>query len=231
MAESVKSSDGRAVRWQAHRAARRAEFVDAAVRAIEEHGPDVRTEQIAAAAGVPRPRLYRYFDGKADLDRAVVERATELFSAELQPLWRPAGSPREVLDTVIRAWLRWVAEHADLYRYVRRADAAGQPRQAGQPRPYAEIKRAITAHAAAVVRAYAEIFQVRLPVVEPLTAGLFGMVESATNQWLEGVRDLGPDALAEELVGWAVAVITDLARRHEITLDWDRPLPPIQPTD
>ena len=67
--------DGRTRRWAGHREARRLELVDAAVVAIEEHGPEVTTEQIAAEAGVSRPGLYRHFDGKDDLQSAKIGRA------------------------------------------------------------------------------------------------------------------------------------------------------------
>ena len=63
MASKVKG-DGRTTRWDAHRDQRRAELVQAAVRAIDQHGPDVTIADIAAEAGVSKPVLYRYFTDK-----------------------------------------------------------------------------------------------------------------------------------------------------------------------
>ena len=110
--------DGRAARWAGQQERRRAEFVDAALAAIAEHGPDVSTEQIAERAGVARTRLYRHFDGAADLQRAIARRAAELVTAELAPLWHPEGSPNEMIAAAISTHLRWLTEHAQLHRYL-----------------------------------------------------------------------------------------------------------------
>ena len=50
--------DGRSTRWSAHREARRAELVEAAVVAIDHLGPLAGSEDIAAAAGESKPELY-----------------------------------------------------------------------------------------------------------------------------------------------------------------------------
>src|SRR6476620_9839609 len=63
--------DGRDSRWDSHREARRAELVEAAVAAIDEHGPTASIADIAVSAGVSKPVLYRYFSDKDDLYRAV----------------------------------------------------------------------------------------------------------------------------------------------------------------
>src|SRR6478752_9394279 len=63
--------DGRDSRWDSHREARRAELVEAAVAAIDEHGPAASIADIAVSAGVSKPVLYRYFSDKDDLYRAV----------------------------------------------------------------------------------------------------------------------------------------------------------------
>src|SRR6478735_7754235 len=65
------ADDGRSSRWDDHRETRRAELVEAAVAAIDEHGPGANIAQIAASAGVSKPVLYRYFSDKDDLYRAV----------------------------------------------------------------------------------------------------------------------------------------------------------------
>ena len=72
MPRLVKDPDGRATpAGTSHRETRRAELVEAAVAAIDEHGPSASIAEIAASAGVSKPVLYRYFADKDDLYRAV----------------------------------------------------------------------------------------------------------------------------------------------------------------
>src|SRR5437763_7604163 len=66
--------DARRERWRAHREARREEFVEATIRAVARHGPEVGMDEIAAEAGVTKPVLYRHFTDKADLYLAVGRR-------------------------------------------------------------------------------------------------------------------------------------------------------------
>ncbi|MEU5883748.1 TetR/AcrR family transcriptional regulator [Spirillospora sp. NPDC047279] len=221
MADSVKGpkKDGRAARWEEHRGRRRAEFVDAAVRAVERHGPDVRTDQIAAEAGVPRPRLYRYFDGKADLERAIVERAGDLCAAEFAALWDPHGTPAQIIGTAADSWLRWVTDHANLYRYARKVHAAGLHA------PYSETKSAFGGRVSALLRAYAGFLGLDPRVAEPLSSGILGMAEAATHRWLEAGQEVGRDEMAGHLARWIIAMLTDTAAHLGTSLDPSKPLP------
>ncbi len=49
------AADGRATRWDAHKAQRRVEVLDAAVELIERAGPVVGLQQIVDHVGLPRP--------------------------------------------------------------------------------------------------------------------------------------------------------------------------------
>ena len=102
--------DGRATRWAGQHERRRAEFVDAALAAIAEHGPDVSTEQVAEKAGVARTRLYKHFDDAGDLQRAISRRVSELITEELEPVWNPQGTPREMITTAVDTHLRWLTD-------------------------------------------------------------------------------------------------------------------------
>ena len=78
--------DGRSTRWDPHRRERRAAITAAAIAAIEQYGPDALTGQIAELAGVPRTHVYRHFEGKQALDRAVVRRAGREILARSGPV-------------------------------------------------------------------------------------------------------------------------------------------------
>ena len=83
------------------RARRRAEMVQAAMDAVRAHGPGVSVAEIAAAAGITKPVLYRHFTDRADLQRAVGEQADDRPVAVAAPrLPRRAGAdePAERVD-------------------------------------------------------------------------------------------------------------------------------------
>jgi AcrR family transcriptional regulator len=77
--------DGRSSRWSAHRESRRTALVEAAVAAIDAHGPEAGVAEIAAVAGVSKPVLYRYFEDKAELHAAVGTWGAHLVLARLAP--------------------------------------------------------------------------------------------------------------------------------------------------
>lgn len=112
--------DGRSTRWDRHRRERRLTIIGAAVTAIEEYGPDVRTAQIAQQAGVPRTHVYRHFDGKPALELAVF--ATEL-TAVIQSYLRAFGvdtppAERVIVGVVglVDATAAWWLERHDVAR-------------------------------------------------------------------------------------------------------------------
>lgn len=210
------ATDGRARRWAGQRAARRAEVVEAAMAAIAVHGPEASTEQIAAEAGVPRPALYRHFDGIDDLQSAIAEHALSRYVAALAPVWNPRGTPREMLAAAVAAHVQWLAGHTDLYRYILRASRVTTA--------VTDVRQGI---ADRMVRLLGEdIPGGGLPaaVAEPLAAGAVGLVDAATGRWLESADPLPLDELAEELARWVWAMLDAAFRSRSIVIDPDTPL-------
>ena len=114
-ADREASDDGRSTRWSAHREARRAELVEAAVAAIDRHGPLAGIEDIAAAAGVSKPVLYRYFSDKADLHAAVGAWGADLVLERLTPALLADGTLRERVDLGCDAYLALIEEHPNVF--------------------------------------------------------------------------------------------------------------------
>jgi len=211
----VTKVDGRAARWAGQQERRRAEFVDAALAAIAEHGPDVSTEQIAERAGVARTRLYRHFSDAADLRRAIARRAAELVTAELGPLWHPEGSPRSMITVVIETHLRWLTGHASLHRYLMRS----------VPEPGADVRGAIARHLSRLFTGYLAAFGLDTAPADTIAFGLVGYVESATTRWLDHPGALSLAQLTEQLSGTIWAMLDHTLRAGGVSLDPDRPLP------
>src|ERR1700712_5149377 len=90
------SRDGRSTRWDPHRRERRAAIIEAAIVAIEEYGPDALTAQVAEKAGVPRTQVYRPFEGKQALARAVSRHAARRIGESIRAGLTQAGSARTI---------------------------------------------------------------------------------------------------------------------------------------
>jgi len=210
----VTKVDGRAARWAGQQERRRAEFVDAALAAIAEHGPEVSTEQIAERAGVARTRLYRHFADAADLQRAIAERAAELVTAELAPLWHPSGSPNEMISAVISTHLRWLTEHVHLHRYLLRTGPGTT-----------DVRGTIARHLSGLFSGYLTAFGLDPAPADTIAFGLVGYVESATTRWLDHPGTLSLAQLTDQLTGTIWAMLDHTLRAGGVEVDPDRPLP------
>ena len=81
--------DGRSARWVRHREERRQSLVDAAIRAICRHGATVGMDEIAAEAGTSKTVIYRHFEDRAGLYRAVAQRVDQRVVGDVSPSTRP----------------------------------------------------------------------------------------------------------------------------------------------
>jgi AcrR family transcriptional regulator len=103
---------------------RRATIVEAAGRLFGARGYDgTRLDDVAAAAGVTKPILYRHFADKERLYLALLER----HRADLDRFAVPAEGPlEERVRAVLEVWLTYVEAHAYAWRMLFR-DSGGGP--------------------------------------------------------------------------------------------------------
>lgn len=186
----VKVPDGRRRRWQAHREARRAELVQAAIRAIRAHGPDIGMDAVAAEAGVSKPVLYRHFTDQRDLAVAVGQFVgTDLLGAvarELDTVREPHAHLRAVIDSYLAA----IESEPELYRYVTRRPADADL--------LAGHRAMIADHLTRVLGERMREFGLDSGAAEPWAYGLVGMVEHAGDWWLDR-RSMSRDSLTDYL--------------------------------
>jgi len=118
----LPAGDGRSIRWAQHREERRKSLVDAAIRAIRLHGAGVGMDEVAAEAGTSKTVIYRHFDDRAGLYRAVAQRVDERVVANVSAaLARPRGArtdPRALIASTLDAYLALVESDTELYRFV-----------------------------------------------------------------------------------------------------------------
>ena len=218
MARNVKGSpgDGRSTRWSAHREARRDELVLAAVAAIDEHGPRAGIDEIAAAAGVSKPVLYRYFADKADLHAAVGSWGAGVVMERLLPAFTSEGSVKERVDRACEAYLAAIEEHPNVFLLL------VTHRVQGDTDPLADGKAAIAAAMARVLGDTLRELGVDAGGAEPWAYGLVGLGLSTGEWWLTR-RTMSRAAVRGYLAAFVWHAFEGLAREYGVDLDSNDP--------
>ncbi|MBO0803808.1 MAG: TetR/AcrR family transcriptional regulator [Nocardiopsaceae bacterium] len=214
-------ADGRAARWEGQQERRRREFVDAAMRAIAEHGAEVSTAQIAAEAGVARTRIYKHFEDAADLQASIAERALELVAVNLEPVWKPQGSAMEMISGIIDTLIGYLSEHRQLYRYLTKYAPSARDSDRDV---VTDVKTAIGNHVTGIFRYFLGEFDADSRLAEVDAFALVGMVESAINQWLDNPAGVTREELSGHLTRWIWLLIDQVLREAGIELDPGAPL-------
>jgi AcrR family transcriptional regulator len=121
---------------------RRELVLEAAGRLFGERGYEgTRIEDIAAAAGVTKPIVYRHFDSKRDLYLALLDRHRDDLPGFVASM--PAGgSTVERLRAVLDVWLDYVEAHSYSWKMLFR-DAGGGPEIAARRREVHAEARAV----------------------------------------------------------------------------------------
>lgn len=172
--------DGRATRWAGHRARRRAEFVDAALVVIEREGPQARVNSITTELGVGRPALYRQFDDRADLDRAVADRAADLLVEALAPRLQVESDVDSAIVGAIDAYVDWLLAHPHLYEFVR---SLRDPDESDAS-PINRVKNTVVGRTAAIIRDYLLTTGAAEPsIADTLATGLVGLADASIDRW------------------------------------------------
>src|ERR1700750_1777973 len=111
MLRGALSTPGRTSMVQVgRREQRRAAMVQAAMDAVRNRGAGVSVAEIAAAAGITKPVLYRHFTDRADLQRAVGREAAALLMGRIAPTLAAKGDLRSVVRAIIDAFLGGVED-------------------------------------------------------------------------------------------------------------------------
>jgi AcrR family transcriptional regulator len=178
---------------------RRLLIVEAAGRLFGEHGYDgTRLDDVAAAAGVTKPVVYRHFDSKTHLYLALLERHREdlgSFAAAVPAL----GTLEQRLRAVLELWLDYVETHAYAWKMLFRDTGGGPHVQAVRLDVHAQARATLvgmirTLAATSIPRRELE------PLAELLSMGMAALVL----WWIEDAavsRDAVADAITRVWLG------------------------------
>jgi AcrR family transcriptional regulator len=156
-------------------AERRALIVEAAGRLFGEHGYErTRLDEIAAAAGVTKPIVYRHFDSKRDLYLALLDRHREDLPGFVATM-PTEGTTEERMRAVLDGWLDYVEARSYSWKMLFR-DAGGGPEIAARRREVHAEARAVLV---ALIRALAATPVPRRqlePLAELMSMGMAALV-------------------------------------------------------
>ncbi|MFJ4654902.1 TetR/AcrR family transcriptional regulator [Nocardia sp. NPDC088792] len=203
------AADGRSTRWNGHKARRRADMLDAAVTVIEEHGTEISVQQIADRLRVPRPVVYRHFDGRADLDEAIRRHILESLLAELLPRLSPDGTMKDAVRGAISTYVGWIERHPHLHRFLTAAD------------PHSESSGALAGARDRIGGQLADLFAESLNRfgidrnrARPMAFGMVGFVDGVVNSWRAA-----PTLTSEQVEGILTESVLALLEGNARSLD------------
>jgi AcrR family transcriptional regulator len=216
--------DGRTARWSGQRDKRRAEFVEAALEAIVQYGPHASIEQVADHVGVTRTKLYRYFDGAADLHHAVARRASDMLTAKQPLVWDGPVSPIQVVGSTVSMHVRWRIEHPNLYEYLTRHPLS---HDADGVSAINDVNSTVAANLAGVISAFYRTLGLDERPAVPLSIGAVGFVESAVTHWLKDPEALPRREFTTQLTEWMWSLLNCALIKAGIHIDPHEPISPL----
>jgi AcrR family transcriptional regulator len=203
--------DRRASRWDAHRQARRAELVDAAIGAIRAHGAGVGMDDVAATAGTSKTVVYRHFADRTQLYVAVCARVADVLIEQIRTAMDTAEGPRAKAAAGIDAYLRLIEHDREVYRFVVHRALVAEP--------VADLVSLIGDEAAGVIAAQLRRAGADTTAAQPWGHGVVGMVRGAADHWLAHPDGMTRVELAAHLTDLAWAGLSGVvaAPREEIS--------------
>ncbi len=218
-------AEGRRTRSD-HHLVRRRHILDAALDVLEQAGPgvEVRVQEVAVAAGLSRSVVYRHFDDRADLDGAVRERIVEQIRDQVAPALTLDGTPLEIVERVVAAYVGWAVAHPALHRFAEQGPTEGGGSHLETA--VAQIARQVEDLLAVAV----QVLGVRLDEddrrsLDPLVFGMVAAVFTAVRRWLaREVLEPAAPAFVARLAEAAFHQVAGLAAGRGVVLEPDVPV-------
>jgi AcrR family transcriptional regulator len=159
------------------RARRREELLDAALVVVRRDGPHASMEAIATEAGITKPILYRHFDDRDGLVRALADRFADDLVERLEKALPRSPDIRAGIATTIDSYIGFIEEDPGLYRFLTQHVPAG-----------GETLMVVVDRVASLIASYIgealHLFGVDSGAALPWANGIVGMVHLAGDRWV-----------------------------------------------
>lgn len=178
--------DGRRRRWQEHNQARRQVIVDAAIAVIERQAPgeEYQVQAVADQAAMSRTVIYRHFEDRAELDRAVQRQICDDVGGVLLPALSHDGTPDQIIHRIVGGFVRWAEAHPSLYWFAERDLSGWGPSPLSQA--VEQVAEGIESIIEGVVAALgAPLTEADKAALDPWVFGMIGAVFAGVRRWLE----------------------------------------------
>ncbi len=177
--------------------ARREQLIRVGRQLFAEKGYEaVTVEEIAAEAGVSKPVVYEHFGGKEGLYAVVVDREMSDLLGRVEVALAP-GPPKAMLESVVLAWLDYIATQTEGFRVLVRDSAPGVAQGS-----FASLLRDIAGRVSVQLATEFDLRGYRAKQADMYAQMLVGMVTS-TGMWWVDVREPKRNELAAHLVNLA----------------------------
>jgi len=194
-------TDGRAVRWHAHRTARHEELLKLARKAVHKLGPQVSMEDIASHAKTSKPVYYRYFGDKEGLRQALSAKVINDFRDRVIAAALAKDQELSSLHAMVTAYLELATNSPNLYYFVTGAQRSADDESAGALNDF--FDEASELISVRLLKLYDQKATAAALSFWPRAA--LGMVRAAGEQWLrQPESDSKPslETMAQELTNW-----------------------------
>lgn len=223
--EAPKRPDARTTRWAAHRQQVRADFVSAAIRTFDTIGPKATLDDICAEVGVKKPKLYRFFDDKNDLYRAILETmTTDIWDRLSAQINLAEDSARQLTSHIVGEFADIVSEHPNVFHFLASGQYGSVTGDTDHPLRMARgsAERAASLAQDVLSDAIGDAAHVQMTVYT-----LFGMVGSATDLWIRTDQPAN-DALSRDdfvaILTRSIIGVIEANLDPAISFDPDQPL-------
>jgi AcrR family transcriptional regulator len=209
--DGTVNTDGRKGRWAGHREQRRSELTRAAIEAIRQLGPEVGMDAIAAAAGVSKPILYRYFADKSELWLAVGQAAAGLVLDAIVPAVANVREERDAIAAAVDAYLAHIEADTNLYQFV-----VHQPDVTRHRDVVADVVDTV---ASGLARIFGDRLRARgldSGAALPWAYGVVGYVQSVGDWWLRQQQPISREALADYLTTFLWSGVSGMRQAADI---------------